>query len=57
MDELIVNRDRPPPTPPQQPGGGLTGGQIAGILVGAVFLAIVLSQVPDLIRYVRISSM
>ena len=35
----------------------MTGCRIAGITLGALFLGIVLSQVPDLIRYFRMSSM
>lgn len=36
---------------------GLTACSIAGIAAGMLVLGIVLSQVPDLIRYFRMSSM
>lgn len=36
---------------------GLTACHIAGIALGAVVLGIVLSQVPDMIRYYRMTQM
>jgi hypothetical protein len=38
-------------------GARMTTCRIAGITLGAVVLAIVLSQVPDMIRYYRMSQM
>jgi len=36
---------------------GMTGCRIAGLALGALVLGIVLSQVPDIIHYIRISQM
>lgn len=35
----------------------MTGCRIAGIALGALFVGIVLMNVPDIIRYIRISNM
>ncbi|HZT87770.1 MAG TPA: hypothetical protein VFA12_07360 [Stellaceae bacterium] len=43
--------------PVRRASRGMTPCLIAGFAIGAIFLGIVLSQVPDLIRYTRISNM
>lgn len=40
-----------------EPEIGMTACQLAGIALGALVLGIVLTQVPDLVRYFRISNM
>jgi hypothetical protein len=35
----------------------MTGCRVAGLMLGVLVLGIVLSQIPDIIRYIRISSM
>jgi hypothetical protein len=57
MNELIVKRGQRQVAPSPQPERRISGCQIAGITIGALFLGIVLSQVPDMIRYARMSSM
>jgi hypothetical protein len=41
----------------RSPDTGMTACRIAGIALGAVVLGVVLSQVPDIIRYVRMTQM
>ncbi|HTV90254.1 MAG TPA: hypothetical protein VME41_14665 [Stellaceae bacterium] len=38
-------------------GAGMTSCRVVGIALGALVLGIVLSQIPDIIRYIRISNM
>lgn len=42
---------------PKQNGQGMSAGAIAGIALGAFVLGFVLLNVPDIIRYIRMSSM
>jgi tetrahydromethanopterin S-methyltransferase subunit F len=57
MDRSIapLQEDRLPARNRQD--AAMTACRIAGITVGAVLFAIVLSQVPDIIRYIRMTRM
>lgn len=59
MENAIVTRKEgaaPMVATPASPAA-ITGCRIAGMAVGALVVGIVLSQIPDLIRYFRISNM
>lgn len=52
-----MNTPRGQAWPPQATQAGMTTCRAAGIALGALVVAIVVSQIPDLIRYLRMSSM
>jgi hypothetical protein len=55
--EILPQPGVPLPGLQRSPDTGMTACRVAGIALGAVVLGIVLSQVPDIIRYVRMSQM
>ena len=57
MDNPIVARRQAWLTERDRQGSGMSTCRIAGLTLGALFVGIVLSQVPDIIRYVRIARM
>ena len=54
---IMPRQQRQRPVSGQAHSAGMTACRVAGVALGVLVLGIVLSQVPDVIRYVRMSQM